>query len=476
MSAAASVTPRETHRGKRAVLISTYDLGHQPFSLASAAAWLEATGNSVALLDLSVQKLDMAMVADADLLGFYLPMHTATRLTVPLIRRLRSLLPGAHFCAFGLYAPLNADLLRSLGVESIIGGEFEQPLANLLASSAATRPQSETGEIVSLAKQRFRRPVREGLAPLSHYAHLLMPDGSRRQVGFTEATRGCKHHCRHCPIVPVYEGRFFIVQRDVVLEDIRQLVAAGAEHISFGDPDFFNGSGHALALVHALHEEHPHLTYDVTIKIEHIVRHADALSALAETGCMFITSAVESVDNRTLGFLLKQHTQADFVHAVALCREANLVLSPTFVPFTPWLTLEGYRDLLRVIAGLDLIEHVAPVQLAIRLLIPAGSRLLDLPDIRALVGLFDPEALCYPWVHPDPRVDALYQQVNKIVQGSAAAQLTRGEVFAKIQACADAALGRAPRVTPVRRGPAIPYMSEPWYCCAEPTTQQLSAY
>ncbi len=257
------------------------------------------------------------------------------------------------------------------------------------------------------------------------------------------------------------------MQRDVVLEDIRQLVAAAAEHISFGDPDFFNGPGHALALVHALHEEHPDLTYDVTIKIEHIVRHANALPALADTGCLFITSAVESVDDRILGFLLKQHTRTDFVHAVALCREANLVPSPTFVPFTPWLTLEDYCDLLRVIEELDLIEHVAPVQLAIRLLIPAGSRLLDLPDIRALVGPFDPEALCCPWVHPDPRVDALYQQVNTIVQGSAAAELTRGEVFAKIQACADAALGGAPRVTPVRRVPAIPYMSEPWYCCAD---------
>lgn len=462
--------------GKRAVLISTYDLGHQPFGLASAAAWLEATGSSVTLLDLSLQKLDMAVVADANLVGFYLPMHTATRLAVPLIRRLRPVLPAAHFCAFGLYAPLNAELLRNLGVQSIIGGEFEQPLAYLLASAAATQPQSDAGAIVSLVKQRFRRPVREGLAPLSRYARLLMPDGSRRQVGFTEATRGCKHHCRHCPIVPVYEGRFFVVQREVVLDDIRQLVAAGAEHISFGDPDFFNGTGHALALVQALHEEHPRLTYDVTIKIEHIVRHADGLPSLAETGCLFITSAVESVDDRTLGFLLKQHTRADFVHAVALSREAGLVLSPTFVAFSPWLTLEGYRDLLGVIAELDLIEHVAPVQLAIRLLIPAGSRLLDLPDIRALVGPFDPEALCYPWAHRDPRVDVLHQQVNKIVQCGDAAELRRGEIFAQIQACADAALGTTPRVMPVRRGPAIPHMSEPWYCCAEPTTQQLSAY
>jgi hypothetical protein len=41
-------------------------------------------------------------------------------------------------------------------------------------------------------------------------------------------------------VVPVYNGVFRIVQRDVVLADIRQQVAMGAEHITFGDPDFFN--------------------------------------------------------------------------------------------------------------------------------------------------------------------------------------------------------------------------------------------
>src|ERR1019366_184049 len=132
------------------------------------------------------------------------------------------------------------------------------------------------------------------------YARVVMPGGERRIAGSTEATRGCKHLCRHCPIVPVYNGAFRIVQRDVVLEDIRQQVAAGAQHISFGDPDFFNGPTHALAIVDALHKEFPNLSYDVTIKIEHLLNHAEHLPLLRDTGCLFVTTAVESVDDAIL--------------------------------------------------------------------------------------------------------------------------------------------------------------------------------
>ena len=111
--------------------------------------------------------------------------------------------------------------------------------------------------MISLARQKFIVPERAGLPALARYAHVVMPDGSERVAGYTEASRGCKHLCRHCPIVPVYNGAFRIVERDVVLEDIRQQVAAGAQHITFGDPDFFNGPAHAMAIVEAMHREFP---------------------------------------------------------------------------------------------------------------------------------------------------------------------------------------------------------------------------
>ena len=287
-------------------------------------------------------------------------------------------------------------------------------------------------------------------------------------MGYTEASRGCKHLCRHCPIVPVYEGRFRVVQRDVVLADVRQQVEAGAQHITFGDPDFFNGPGHALAIVEALHAEFPNVTYDVTIKIEHLLKHREALPVLKRTGCLFITSAVESVDDRVLALLAKGHTRADFEEALELTRTHGLTLSPTFVAFTPWTTRESYLDLLRAIRELDLIENVAPIQLAIRLLIPAGSKLLELQDLH--VEPFDPAALSWRWQHPDPEMDLLCADLQKLVALGDQLGISRTELFAMIW---ERAFG-VPADFKVESRPAVPHLTEAWYCCAEPEEDQFA--
>ena len=267
----------------------------------------------------------------------------------------------------------------------------------------------------------------------------MLPDGGHLVAGYTEASRGCKHLCRHCPIVPVYGGVFRIVPREIVLEDIRRQVAAGAEHITFGDPDFFNGPAHALAIVREMHREFPRHTYDVTIKVEHLLKHSEQLAVLRDTGCLFVTTAVESVDDAMLERLDKGHTRADFLAVVARFRELGLVLQPTFVPFTPWTTLAGYRDLLAVIAEQELIENIAPIQLGIRLLIPAGSRLLELAEMRRYAGAFDPGSLFHPWKHDDARVDALAERVQQLAAMGDKLAWTRSETFARIwQAAAEA--------------------------------------
>lgn len=478
--------------GVKAVLISTYELGRQPFGLASPAAWLRRAGAEVACLDLSRQALDEAAVRAADVVAFFVPMHTATRLAVQLIEPVRRLNPRAHLCFYGLYAPVNEAYLRGLGVQSILGGEFEEGLAHLVerlgrgapvcapTSSAASTEGGHIGPplhmdaqgtpIIFLARQQFLVPERAELPPLAEYAHLVLPGGEHRAVGYTEASRGCKHLCRHCPIVPVYGGVFRIVQREVVLEDIRQQVTAGARHMTFGDPDFFNGPGHALQIVRAVHREFPWLTYDVTIKIEHLRKHQEHLATLRDTGCLFVTSAVESVDNEVLLKLDKGHTRADFLRVVELFHATGLVLQPTFVPFMPWTTLEGYQDLLGVIAEHELVEAVAPIQLAIRLLIPAGSRLLELDEVRALVQPFDDAALVYPWKHADPRVDALCEEIQEIVRASEKVGRPRARTFARIWEATERALREEETATGSRRMPplvaraAIPHLNEPWYC------------
>lgn len=437
------------------VLLSTYEMGRQPFGLASPAAWLRDAGCEVTALDLSRQPLDADAVRAADLVACYLPMHTATRLAGPVVDRVRTLNPRAHVCAYGLYAPLNEAHLRALGVETILGPEFEAELVTLATGQRHDAAPRAPG--VQLPRLSFLVPDRRGLPPLTQYARLHV-DGDVRTVGYTEATRGCKHVCRHCPIVPIYGGQFRVVAADVVMADVRQQVEAGATHVTFGDPDFFNGPRHAMTIVERLADECPGVTYDVTIKIEHLLRHRALLPRLRETGCLFVTSAVEAVDDRILEKLQKGHTRADFVDAVAACRHAELTLVPTFVAFTPWTTIERYGDLLATIRDLDLVAHVPSIQLAIRLLIPSGSRLLELEDIRGLIGPFDPASLVHPWRHPDPRVDALQEAIARRV-GRAPRQ-QRAAVFADIEAMITAT---PPKVPPFVRA-AVPYLDEPWYC------------
>jgi radical SAM superfamily enzyme YgiQ (UPF0313 family) len=447
--------------GVRVLLISTYELGRQPFGLASPAAWLKAEGHEVTLADLSCSPLPAQAVEQAGLVAFFLPMHTATRLFLPLVEKVKAANPRAHLCGYGLYAPLNDALLRRAGCATVIGGEFEQPLVELARRLAAGTDGAAAQPLVSLERQQFRVPDRTGLPPLASYANLVVNGGTRR-VGYTEASRGCKHLCRHCPVVPVYRGVFRIVQPEVVLADIRQQVASGAEHITFGDPDFFNGPGHAARIVEALHREWPRLTYDATIKIEHLLDHRDLLPRLQATGCLFVTSAVESLDDEVLEKLAKGHTRADFLEALALTRAVGLPLSPTFIPFTPWTTRDSYRSFLCELANLDLAAEVAPIQLAIRLLIPEGSLLLELPEIRGLVEPYDARALAYPWRNPDPALDPLCASIQEQVKRHERRRLSRQEIFRAIWDLAGSEPFPEDRPRPDRA--TIPYLTEPWYC------------
>lgn len=451
------------------VLLATYELGRQPFGLASPAAWLRQAGATVQCQDLSRSRLDRAAILAADLVAFYIPMHTATRIAIQVAEHIKALNPQAHLCFYGLYAPMNDRLLRELGAATLLGGEFESGLLQLVRRLQTDLPPSaqQPEAVISLDRQRFQVPDRRDLPPLSVYARLKIGQRSH-VVGYTEASRGCKHFCRHCPIVPVYEGRFRIVQRGVVVEDIRRQVAAGAEHVTFGDPDFFNGIGHAILLMHDLYREFPGLTYDVTIKIEHLLRYAEHLPTLRQTGCLMVTSAVESLQDDVLRLLDKGHTRQDFLQALALCRQAGLCLNPTFVAFMPWVSLPDYIDLLTVIAAQGLIDHVAPVQLAMRLLIPDGSKLLDLPEMRASLREFDADALSYRWEHPDVRMDGLCAQALQLVQSGEADGASRREIFERLWRTAYKT-GQIPAppvpapVAPPARGP-VPYLDEPWYC------------
>jgi radical SAM superfamily enzyme YgiQ (UPF0313 family) len=449
------------------LLISCYELGHRPLGTAWPAGFLAEAGFAPEQLDLAVESLDVERVRAARFIGISVPMHTALRLGIQAAHRIRRVNPDAYVCFYGLYAVLNADLLLSTHADAVLAGECEPDLVELVRRvERGERPERYRTSPV-LRRLAFPLPQRARAPSSGGYAELER-DGRRIPAGYVEASRGCLHLCRHCPIPAVYGGRFFVVPPAVVLEDIRRLVAEGAGHITFGDPDFLNGPGHAVRVARAVHEEFPDLTFDVTAKIEHLVTHADLIPDLAGWGCAFIVSAAESLSDTVLARLAKGHTRADIVSALEITRRAGVTLRPTFVAFTPWTTLSDYLELLDFVGDGELVDDVDPVQYTLRLLVPPGSLLERDPAMREHMGELDRTALTWRWSHPDPRMDRLQAQVADLVEEAA----TRGEAAAatheRVRHAAESLAGRieptARRPAPLRPRRRSPRLTEPWFC------------
>ncbi|MCH6557442.1 MAG: B12-binding domain-containing radical SAM protein [Nitrospirae bacterium] len=474
------------------LLVSCYELGHQPIGIAQPLGFLEQAGYAPAAMDIAVEDFDERPVGRARFVGISVPMHTALRLGTRVAETIRSMNSDCHICFYGLYASLNTDYLLEHVADSVIGGEYEIPLVHLVEALehscsngrrgliSPIEGVSTRGRIVPPLLRRMPAsvplPSRDRLPMLEKYARLER-DGEQRVVGYVEASRGCLHHCLHCPIVPVYHGRFFLIPEESVLEDIRRLVKSGATHITFGDPDFLNGPGHSLSILRAMHAEFPHLTFDFTAKIEHILKRRALFPDLATLGCVFVVSAVESFSDAVLARLEKGHTRADALAGVDIVRSAGITLRPSLVAFTPWTTLEDYLEMFEIVEAEDLIDAVDPVQYSIRLLLPPGSALLAKPEVKRFLEPLDQENFQYRWTHPDPRMDALHQSVTAAVEATAGTDEDPAVTFDRLRGLACAVADRQPADSVLsNRGPArrrLPRLTESWFCCAEPTAGQF---
>jgi radical SAM superfamily enzyme YgiQ (UPF0313 family) len=418
---------------------------------------------------LSVDDIDWA-----DGVALSVPMHTAMRLALRVAAGVRARRAGLPLCFFGLYAGTAsdlkaADLKAGAPGDAFVAGEFEPGVVAWADGVGA-------GRAVQLGRVQARVPERRSLPELGHYAHLAV-DGELRPVGSVAASRGCSHRCRHCPVPVVYDGRVRPVAEDVVLADIDQLVAAGARHISFADPDFLNAPHHARRVMAAVHDRHPGTTFDATIKVEHLLRYPEALPELAEAGCAFVVSAFESVNDRILALLDKGHTVADMSEVVIALRAHGIEVRPSWLPFTPWTTLDDVVGLADFVVAHDLVANVDPVQYSVRLLVPDGSLLLAGPALAPHLAGYDAARLGWGWAHPDPVVDRLQEEVAALVE----ARIGQGteETFAQVEALVRSYVPGAP--APPARGSVSTgpggeraRLTEPWFCCSEPTEAQLA--
>jgi len=436
----------------RVLLVSTYELGHQPLHVASPAAALRDAGHDVRTLDVSVEPWNPGLVDWADAAAFSVPMHTATRLATKGAEAVKRRRPGLPVCFYGLYAGAGRD-----AADYVIAGEYESALTGWVDSVAAKTPPPPGG--TTLERQRFRTPVRAGLPELDRYAHLALGD-EQRTAGYTEASHGCAHRCRHCPVPVVYDGRTRKVPIDIVLDDVAQQVAAGARHITFGDPDFLNRWSHSMQLVDEFHRRFPDVTYDVTTKVSHVIRHADLVPTLAATGCMFVVSAFECVNDDVLRLLDKGHTAAEAVEAIHLLRRQGIEVRPSWLPFMPWTTVDDVLDILDFVIAHDLVGNVDPVQYTIKLLIPEGSLLLALPELAPYLGAYDADNLTYTWRPADGRTVRLQAELTRLVAADQSPAVFQCIYQTVLDAVGDRRVASAFRCEPK------PRLTEPWFCCA----------
>ena len=446
-------TSSTMHAPGAILLISCYELGHRPAGLTRPLRALEAAGFAPDIIDIAVEPLDVEKVARAQFIGISVPMHTALRLGIHLVHRIQQINPDVPICMYGLYATLNADYLLSQSVDFCISNTASMELVELVKSLPKKERVEVHGDDVSVGR----------LPPLEVYAQFEDND-EVRTVGYTETTHGCKHLCTHCPIPPVYNGKFSVVQRDTVLAEIQEQVVQGATHITFGDPDFLNGPMHGLRILRAMHEVYPNLTFDLTTKVEHILKHRKHFREFAQLGCRFVISAVESLSETVLTILEKHHTRADVEAAIDIVHGAGIALRPTWVPFTPWTTLDDYLDIFQFVDTHRLVYHVDPVQYAVRLLIPPGSYLLNRPETKTLSLILDEVSFSYTWAHPDARMDELHKTVNALVENDARAGVDALETFYRIWTLAADMQGQAPPKQIKEAHLPAPRITEAWFC------------
>lgn len=431
----------------RVLLISTYEQGHQPLGVAAPAAALFAAGHDVSAFDLAVESVSteqlVAAATEADLIGISTPMHTAARLGIRIARQLE------EFSNKIVFYGLAASSLRALGLGRAISGDTDLQLVNLAGGGAAA-------DTPIFDRDKRLVPNRSILPLLDQYASYRDADGGSHVAGYVEATRGCAHRCTHCPLTPIYAGRLRLNGAETVLADIDQQVAAGAEHITFGDPDFLNAPELAMDLLRESSGKHAGLTFDATIKVEHLIEHQEQLPEMADLGVTFITSAFESVDDRLLETLDKGHTAKDLDTVLNLVEHAGIALRPTWLPFTPWTPADHYLALLEFVETRRLVDLTPPVQLGLRLLVPADSPLVEpMREMGSLVS-YDADGLTWNWRHEDPRMDALQAEIAGMAE--------RRGTFPQIKEAACRALGLDP--WPDVSAPHVhrPGLTEDWFC------------
>ena len=434
------------------LLLSFYDLGKQPKIISELYKKLDNGSNQIDIVDYSIEEKNLTL-DNYDVLGIYASMHTASVLAEQYLRDRK--LPNKLF-VFGLYANVFSEMFSNFqSIHSFDSDELESLL-----------------EVQLNPNYSFKHsvPDRTILPSITDYSHIV--DGSNNLIaGSVETTYGCKHECTHCPVPIEFKGMFKTFGTEKIITDVTNQVEEGAKHISFNDPDFFNGPKHALKILQLLNEKHPSITYDSTIKVEHILKYPDYFQELKNLNMLFVISAFETTNDHVLNILQKNHSFNDLNKAVELSLENNIDIRPTWMPFSPWTEQNDLISIIKLIENYKLRETVDPIQLTIKLLVPKNSLILKRPEMKEYLLDYDPASFSYAWQYKFPNIDNIQNELfTYVLQHESENEYTQYLGLVDIlESHTNETLLNSEKYS--QR--IVPKLSETWFCCAEPNKIQL---
>tara|TARA_X000001036_G_scaffold170380_1_gene161192 strand:- start:5488 stop:6831 length:1344 start_codon:yes stop_codon:yes gene_type:complete len=434
------------------LLTSFYDLGKQPKIIAEIVDRYNSSEIDFDFFDFSVEDQNIDL-ENYDVLGIYAPMHTATILSIEYIKDKK--LPNKMF-TFGLYGSVLEDFNSSI-----------RYIKDIESDELALFLEINDDHQFSL---KNNIPNRQIFPDISNYAHLV--DGSNNLIaGSVETTYGCKHSCTHCPVPISFNGSFKTYSLEKIVSDVENQVKQGAKHISFNDPDFFNGPIHALKILESLNEKFPSITYDSTIKVEHIIKYKKYFKELSSLNMVFVISAFETTNDLVLSILEKNHTSNDLNNSIEISQDFGIDIRPTWMPFSPWTELNDLSNIVKLIEKYELRETVDPIQLTIKLLIPKHSLIIKKPEINKYLGNYEKNSLSFKWEYENNDVEKLQSSLFDFILNNS--ELDEHKQYLGmvniIEKCTDTKL----LTNSSYDFKNVPKLSETWFCCAEPSKIQL---
>ena len=393
------------------LLISADEGDFQPLGIAGPAAYLRAAGVTVQTVDLTRES--GKQVDPAEMIAFSIAIFGSIEPPLAKAREFRASGYTGPMVFYNQYAIVQPETFLLDERCFVIMGEFEEILVECVALHAAGQSIAEAPHVYSqggvrpgknFKRKRFLPPDRSGLPHLSTYARW---DG--RTLGNVETMRGCAHPCAYCSVFAAYERTVIKIPEEVILADIDAVVEMGAEHITFIDADFFSTGKRGHGVVQQMKARHPDLTFDITARLDDVIRHQTLLGSFRQLGCLELTSAFEFPDESTLKILRKGITVDQMRSAVSILKETGIRLKPTFITYNPWNNLDKMQDMEGMLKRLGIEEPLDPMQSQTRLLLYKGSPLLKQAEIQNL-KLAD-RGTYYTWTHPDERVDDAYAEL-----------------------------------------------------------------